>query len=113
MDGESPNINSSEARELIRRKYNRIVNGTLPELLEILDKEDVLILTALTQNQQQLLFEKIGFKKLFPIKIEELILLLQENHLHVHKAFLTPNDTYATIIITKYHDEEVKLSLAT
>jgi len=82
-------------------------------LSEILDKEDVLILTALTQNQQQLLFEKIGFKKLFPIKIEELILLLQENHLHVHKAFLTPNDTYATIIITKYHDEEVKLSLAT
>lgn len=38
MDGESPNINGSEARELIRRKYNRVVNGTLPELLEILDK---------------------------------------------------------------------------
>ena len=38
MDGESPDINSSEARELIRRKYGRVVNGTIPELLEILDK---------------------------------------------------------------------------
>ena len=38
MGMESVPINSSEIRELIRRKYNRVVNGTIEELTEYLDK---------------------------------------------------------------------------
>jgi len=105
----NPNINFiSDGRKIIEcTGYFEYLNlddkiTFIKNLLKILNDEDVLILTALTQNPQNLLFEKIGFKKLFPVIIDELFKVLQENNLHIEKAFITPNNTYTTMIITKF-----------
>jgi len=54
MGMESLPINNSEIRELIRRKYGRIVNGSNEELLEYLDKGFVGDKTPIERSRKKL-----------------------------------------------------------
>ena len=54
MGMESVPINSSEIRELIRRKYNRVVNGTIEELTEYLDKGYIGDKTPIERSRKKL-----------------------------------------------------------
>ena len=62
---------------------------------------DTFILTALVDNPQQDLFDKMGFKQLHPQKMEEFIKQIEEADLHVKEVYLTPNKAYATAVVNR------------
>lgn len=70
---------------------NKISNSLKPS--------DIFILTALTDNPQQELFDKMGFKKLNPHPIDEYIQQIEDSGLNIKKIYLTPNKTYTTVLI--------------
>ena len=73
----------------------------LDRMSEAMKDSDTFILTALVDNPQQALFDKMGFKQLHPQKTEEFIKQIEEAGLHVKEVYLTPNKAYATAIINR------------
>jgi len=71
---------------------NKIANSLKPS--------DTFVLTALTNNPQQGIFDKMGFKKLNPQPINEYVNQIKEAKLNIKKIYLTPNKTYTTIVIS-------------
>lgn len=61
---------------------------------------DVLVLTALVNNPQQALFNKMGFKKLNPQDLNEYIKQIVNSGLKVEKVYINPNNTYATAVVS-------------
>jgi hypothetical protein len=62
---------------------------------------DTLVLTALFNNPQQALFDKMGFKKLNPQDFNEYIKQIVNSGLKVEKVYITPNKTYVTAVVSR------------
>ena len=73
----------------------------LNRISEAMKDSDTFILTALVDNPQQDLFDKMGFKQLHPQKMEEFIKQIEEADLHVKEVYLTPNKAYATAVVNR------------
>lgn len=73
----------------------------LVKVSDSLKDTDALLLTALVDNPQQELFNKMGFKKLNPQSKEDLISQVKKNGLKINRMYLTPNNTYATLVVSK------------
>ena len=72
----------------------------LEKLAAEIAAQDVLILTGLTHNPQQALFEAMKFKRLRPHSLEAMLLEV-ERHFEVQRAILTGNETYVTLELTQ------------
>ena len=72
----------------------------LEKISGALKKTDTFVLTALVNNSQQELFDKMGFKKLNPQPLEEYIEQVKGSGMNIEKVYLTPNKTYATVVVS-------------
>lgn len=72
----------------------------LTKISSSLKKEDTFVLTALVNNPQQALFDKMGFKKLNPQDFNDYIKQIKNIGLRVEKVYITPNKTYATAVVS-------------
>ncbi len=73
----------------------------LQKVSESMGNDDRFILTALVNNPQQHIFEAIKFKKLSPHNLEDLLEKVSKHFGNIDKVVLTPNGTYATLVLRK------------
>ena len=73
----------------------------LEKVSKSMGSNDIFVLTALVKNDQQNIFNALKFKKLSPHPLEDLILEVKEHLGNLEKTIVTPNGTYATIVIRK------------
>ena len=73
----------------------------LKNISEGIQEKDSFILTVMTDNPQQHIFDAIKFKKLSSTKLEDLIPLVKKYFGTIEKIVRTPNSTYATLVISK------------
>lgn len=81
-------LNPSDREKLL----NRIARSLKPS--------DVFVLSALTDNPQHELFNKMGFKKLNPQPMDEYFSQVKDAGLNIKKIYLTPNQTYTAFVIS-------------
>lgn len=75
----------------------------LKNISERMQNEDTFVLTALVNNPQRDIFGALKFKELKPEPLEELFAQVQ-NQFKIERAILTPNETYATLVLKKNTD---------
>lgn len=73
----------------------------LMNISEGVQSKDTFILTVLTDNPQQHIFDALRFKKLSSTKLEDLIPMVKKYFGNVERVIKTPNNTYATLVIKK------------
>lgn len=75
----------------------------LRNISERMQNGDTFVLTALVNNPQRDIFGALKFKELKPQPLEELTAQVQ-NQFKIERAILTPNETYATLVLKKNTD---------
>ncbi len=100
-------ITSEEAPEIIEcTGFWEYLNdeqreSLLQNISEGVQSKDTFILTVLTDNPQQHIFDAVRFKKLSSTKLEDLIPLVKKYFGNIERVIITPNNTYATLVIKK------------
>lgn len=76
-------------------------DSLLKNVSEGLGESDIFILTVLTNNPQQRIFDAMKFKKLSPTRLDEMIPLVKNYFSKIDLVVKTPNDTYVSIVLRK------------
>ena len=73
----------------------------LERVSEGMEFKDVFVLTVLVNNPQQKIFNAMKFKKLSPHTLKTLLPFAKKYFSKINGVFITPNETYATLILKK------------
>ena len=97
-DGESAIVECTGFWEYLSEREREAL---LQRVSEGIDDKDVFVLTMLIDNPQQKIFDAIKFKKLFAHDLDLALPLVKKCFSRVNGVFVTPNKTYATLILKK------------